>query len=130
MDLLTAQIKLAGVDIPAFFPEGSRKEELQWSLNQLDGLPDTVWPILVITSYSIHYTKLYDIRFSLVDPQQARYGQLFDINKAVTQALYQRLQNQRQTFVTQRWLDANLGLPPQFFAQGDVRITPQRNNFV
>lgn len=65
------------------------------------------------------------IRFSLVSPQQARYGQLFDINKAVTQALYQRLQNQRQTFVTQRWLDANLGLTPQFFAQGDVRITPQ-----
>jgi len=65
------------------------------------------------------------IRFSLVDPQQARYGQLFDINKAVTQALYQRLQNRRQTFVTQRWLDANLGLTPQFFAQGDVRVAPQ-----
>ncbi|GAA4496796.1 flagellar assembly protein T N-terminal domain-containing protein [Pseudaeromonas paramecii] len=65
------------------------------------------------------------IRFSLVNPEQARYGHLFDINKAVTQALYQRLQNQRQTFVTQRWLDANLGLTPQFFAQGDVRITPQ-----
>jgi len=48
MDLLTAQIKLAGVDIPAFFPEGSRKEELQWSLKQLDGLPDTVWPILYV----------------------------------------------------------------------------------
>lgn len=65
------------------------------------------------------------IRFSLVNPEQARHGQLFDLHKAVTQALYQRLQNQRQTFVTQRWLDANLGLTPQFFAQGDVRITPQ-----
>lgn len=42
MDLQTLQSTMAGIDIPAYFTES--RADLAWSINQLDDLPETVWP--------------------------------------------------------------------------------------
>lgn len=64
------------------------------------------------------------IRFRLAEPDQASYGQLYDINRELTRQLFNRLGLLRQNFVTRRWLDANLGLDPrrlEFGESGYVR---------
>lgn len=44
MDLQAVQFAMAGIDIPAFF-SGSRAD-MDWALQQIDNLPDAVWPPL------------------------------------------------------------------------------------
>lgn len=59
------------------------------------------------------------IRFRIAEPEQASYGQLYDINKELTRQLFSRLGQMRQNFVTRRWLDANLGLDPRRLEFGE-----------
>lgn len=65
------------------------------------------------------------IRFRVTNPDQASYGQLNDLHRELTRQLFNRLAAQRQNFVTQTWLDANLGLDPSRQALGDSRSSAQ-----
>lgn len=59
------------------------------------------------------------VRFRMADSDQARYGQIYDLNKEVTRQIFNRLGNLRQNFVARRWLDENLGLDPRRLQQGE-----------
>lgn len=65
------------------------------------------------------------IRFRVTNPDQASYGQLSDLHRELTRQLFNRLAGQRQNFVTQTWLDANLGLDPSRQSPGDSRDSGQ-----
>ncbi len=59
------------------------------------------------------------VRFRMADSDQARYGQIYDLNKEVTRQIFNRLSNLRQNFVARRWLDENLGMDPRRLQQGE-----------
>ncbi|WP_024873239.1 flagella assembly protein FlgT [Tolumonas lignilytica] len=65
------------------------------------------------------------IRFNWQHKDDARYGQIYDLNKAITRALFERLGQQRQIFVTHNWLDNNLGVEPGKLHQGDSAFAQQ-----
>lgn len=65
------------------------------------------------------------IRFGFADPEQASYGQIYELNRELTRQLYGRLSNLRQNFVTRRWLDANLGLDPRRLETGETGYVRQ-----
>jgi hypothetical protein len=59
------------------------------------------------------------IRFRFANPEQASYGQLYDLHRELTRQIFSRLGRLSQNFVTRRWLDANLGLDPRRLEQGE-----------
>ena len=59
------------------------------------------------------------IRFRLADSDQARHGQIYELNSEITRQLFNRLSGLSQNFVTRRWLDENLGLDPRRLLQGE-----------
>ena len=65
------------------------------------------------------------IRFGFAEPEQASYGQIYDLNRELTRQLYGRLSKLRQNFVTHRWLDANLGLDPRRLETGETGYVRQ-----
>ena len=60
------------------------------------------------------------VRFRFANPEQASYGQLFDLHRELTRQIFNRLGKLSQNFVTRRWLDANLGLDPRRLEQGET----------
>lgn len=65
------------------------------------------------------------IRFNWQHKDDARYGQIYQLDRAVTRALFDRLGQQRQVFVTRSWLDNNLGVEPGKIQQGDSDFARQ-----
>lgn len=65
------------------------------------------------------------IRFNWQHKDDARYGQIYQLDRAVTRALFDRLGQQRQVFVTRSWLDNNLGVEPGKIQQGDSDFAQQ-----
>ena len=65
------------------------------------------------------------IRFNWKHKDDARYGQIYQLDRAVTRALFDRLGQQRQVFVTRSWLDNNLGVEPGKIQQGDSDFARQ-----
>lgn len=65
------------------------------------------------------------IRFNWQHKDDARYGQIYQLDRAVTRALFDRLGQQRQIFVTRSWLDNNLAVEPGKIQQGDSDFTQQ-----
>ena len=65
------------------------------------------------------------IRFNWQHKDDARYGQIYQLDRAVTRALFDRLGQQRQIFVTRSWLDNNLGVEPGKIQQGDSDFAQQ-----
>ena len=59
------------------------------------------------------------IRFRLAESDQARHGQIYELNSEITRQLFNRLSGLSQIFVTRRWLDENLGLDPRRLLQGE-----------
>ncbi len=65
------------------------------------------------------------IRFNWQHKDDARYGQIYQLDRAVTRTLFDRLGQQRQVFVTRSWLDNNLGVEPGKIQQGDSDFARQ-----
>ena len=65
------------------------------------------------------------IRFNWQHKDDASYGQIYQLDRAVTRALFDRLGQQRQIFVTRSWLDNNLGVEPGKIQQGDSDFARQ-----
>ena len=65
------------------------------------------------------------IRFNWQHKDDARYGQIYQLDRAVTRTLFDRLGQQRQVFVTRSWLDNNLGVEPGKIQQGDSDFAQQ-----
>lgn len=65
------------------------------------------------------------IRFNWQHKDDARYGQIYQLDRAVTRALFDRLGQQRQVFVTRSWLDNNLAVEPGKIQQGDSDFARQ-----
>ena len=65
------------------------------------------------------------IRFNWQHKDDASYGQIYQLDRAVTRALFDRLGQQRQVFVTRSWLDNNLGVEPGKIQQGDSDFARQ-----
>ena len=65
------------------------------------------------------------IRFNWQHKDDARYGQIYQLDRAVTRALFDRLGQQRQIFVTRSWLDNNLAVEPGKIQQGDSDFARQ-----
>ncbi len=65
------------------------------------------------------------IRFNWQHKDDARYGQIYQLDRAVTRALFDRLGQQRQIFVTRSWLDNNLAVEPGKIQQGDSDFAQQ-----
>lgn len=58
------------------------------------------------------------IRFSWLDRNQATYGQIYRLDQVLSKSLFDRLSQQRQVFVAQRWIDHVLGIEPARLEQG------------
>jgi hypothetical protein len=65
------------------------------------------------------------IRFNWLDRSQASYGQIYRLDQVLSKALFDRLSQQRQVFVAQRWIDNALGIEPARLAQGAPQDTYQ-----
>ncbi len=65
------------------------------------------------------------IRFNWQHKDDGRYGQIYQLDRAITRALFDRLGQQRQVFVTHNWLDNNLGVDPGKLHQGDSTFAQQ-----
>ncbi len=65
------------------------------------------------------------IRFNWLNKDDARYGQIYQLDRVLSKQLFDRLGQQRQVFVAQHWLDNNLNVYPGKLEQGDSRLSQQ-----
>lgn len=65
------------------------------------------------------------VRFNWFNKDDARYGQIYQLDRVLTKNLFDRLGQQRQVFVTQNWVDNNLAVYPGKLEQGDSSVSQQ-----
>ncbi len=65
------------------------------------------------------------VRFNWLNKDDARYGQIYQLDRILTKNLFDRFGQQRRIFVAQHWLDNNLGIYPGRIEQGDPAFKEQ-----
>lgn len=65
------------------------------------------------------------VRFNWQNKDDAKYGQIYELNRILTKSLYDRLGQKRRSLLMHAWLDNNLDLYPGLISQNEQRLTDQ-----